>query len=398
MRRLLFVGDAGCESGFAKATHHILEEVRKTWDVVVLGLNYRGDPHKWPYPIHPAFVPGGDLFGVRRLLTMCDAYHPDTVVIQNDPWNIPAYTRELHKLKTPPTAVGIIAVDGLNCRGDALNGLQHAIFWTRFAQAEAVKGGMTIPSGIAPLGVDLNVFYPQDMRTARTKLGLPQDIIDGFVVGNINRNQPRKRLDLTIRYFANWYHTWKRKDAFLYLHVAPTGDFGFDCQQLAKYYNIGDRLILAEPEMYHGTPEHWVATTLNSFDVQMTTTQGEGWGLTTMEGMACGVPQVVPQWAALEEWCAGAAWQVECTSTSSTPKVNVVGGIACEESMTYALNHLYKFPALRDEFCKKGIALVAQDKYRWQNVATRFADEIDIASRPSCGMVDLSQPCPAVPA
>jgi hypothetical protein len=42
-------------------------------------------------------------------------------------------------LKKRPFLVGAIAVDGKNCRGADLNGLDHVIFWTKFAEDEARK-------------------------------------------------------------------------------------------------------------------------------------------------------------------------------------------------------------------------------------------------------------------
>lgn len=380
MRKLLWVGDAACESGFAKCTHNSLEALRKTWDVSVLGLNYRGDPHAYPYPIFPCW-PGGDAFGVGRVRDIVDGVKPQVVIIQNDPWNIPAYMKKLEGSDVP--VIGAIAIDGLNARGRALNRLTHAMFWTKFAQDEAIKGGMTIPSSVVPLGVDTNVFYPQDKAHVRELIGLPQDVRDGFIVGNVNRNQPRKRLDLMIRYFGIWIETRKIRDAFLYLHVAPTGDMGYQCEQLAEYYGFNDsknsRLILAEPEMFHGTPEAWVARTYNAFDVQMTTTQGEGWGLTTLEGMACGIPQIVPDWAALGDWAKHAAHTVPCTSTSVTPMANVVGGVMDEELAMIALDTMYQNRSVRELYRNRGLELTAHREYRWDNIAANFAAEVERA-------------------
>jgi len=64
-KKLLWVGDAGCPSGFGLATHKILDVVRHKYDVTVLGLNYRGDPHGYPYEIWAASAEG-DTFGIGR--------------------------------------------------------------------------------------------------------------------------------------------------------------------------------------------------------------------------------------------------------------------------------------------------------------------------------------------
>src|SRR5207245_1483917 len=152
------------------------------------------------------------------------------------------------------------------------------------------------------LEVHLQIYYPGNQQEARQRLGFPESLFDKFIVGNVNRNQPRKRLDLTVQYFAEWMKDSQINDAYLFLHIAPTGDVGYNPEQLLKYYGIDRRLIKGDPGVWSGVTEMEMADTYRSFDVQVTTTQGEGWGLTTMEGMACGIPQIVPEWSALGEW------------------------------------------------------------------------------------------------
>lgn len=380
MRKLLWVGDAACDSGFAKCTHETLETVRQAWDVTVLGINYRGDPHGFPYPIYPAYL-GGDFFGVRRIREMVCKLMPDIVVFQNDPWNIPAYLEQLKDIVDIPY-VGTIAVDGKNCRGRSLNGLSRALFWTEFAQREAIQGGMTIPSGVVGLGVDLNIYKPGHRVIARRRIGLPGVPDDAFIVGNVNRNQPRKRLDLTIAYVGEWVRTRGLSDVFLYLHVAPTGDRGYDCEQLAAYHGLKGHLIFSEPEIYQGLTEEDLATTYQAFDVQLTTTQGEGWGLCTMEGMACGIPQIVPDWSALGEWPGDAVIKVPCPTQITTPSnINSIGGIPDKDAVLQALDAFYqsKHGQVWSRYRERGLSHVRQPKFRWTNVGLAFGEQLEVA-------------------
>ncbi len=230
-RKMLWIGDAGCPSGFARCTHEILrsldyrEDPGGSWDVTVLGINFRGDPgerKKYPYDMWPASVNGSDIFGISRLGDVLPRVGPDLIVLQNDPWNIPRYANNLKHYNL----VGALAVDGENCRGSDLNALSMAIFWTEFAAKQAALGGYRGPAAVIPLGVDLQGYKPQDRQVARKKVfgkDYPR-FKDSFIVGNVNRNQPRKRLDLSIAYFAEWVRTRRISDANLYLHVAPTGD------------------------------------------------------------------------------------------------------------------------------------------------------------------------------
>jgi glycosyltransferase involved in cell wall biosynthesis len=398
-QKLLWIGDAGCQSGFALATHKVLDTLHSHYDVTVLGMNYRGDPHTYPYPIYAA-APGGDMFGIGRMIWMCDLVQPDVIVIQNDPWNIPLYINQIRQKQPngeysfPEHAaipiVGIVPVDGRNCAGYGLNGLAHAIFWTKFAENEAKVGGYAGPSSVVPLGVDVDLYQPTDRTAARRARRIPEELIDAFIVGNVNRNQPRKRWDLMLRYFAKWINTYSIKDAYLYLHTAPTGDRGIDVVRLAQYYGINDRMLIIQPPPFSGVEEYELRDTYNSFDVQLTTTQGEGFGLTTFEGMACGVPQIVPDWSALGELCKQAAIVVPCTSTCiGAPYVNVIGGVADEQAVVNSLQALYESKDLRIKVGEDGLDRAHELRFRWGMVANGVSAAIQqaLAPRPKLVMV-----------
>jgi D-inositol-3-phosphate glycosyltransferase len=388
-KTLLWVGDAVVASGFARATHHILNRLKDEYDVKVLGINYHGDPHEYPYDIFPTVHYGApsDMFGMKRLPSLAKQVNADVIVLQNDPWHIPGYVEGLKKESISSALVGAIAIDGKNCQGALnLNDLTMSVFWTDFALNEARDGGYQNPATVIPLGVDLEIYHPMDKELLRKRF-MPKLPAGSFIVGNANRNQPRKRLDLTIRYFCRWVKEFDVENAFLYLHVAPTGDRGYDCGQLFDYYRrtlkhhgLEKRLFLAEPEMGYGVNEKTLAATYSLWDVQVSTTQGEGWGLTTLEGMACGVPQICPDWAALGEWAKPAVILVPCSSTAVTPNnINVVGGIADEDRFLNALNHVYSVPDLQGDMISKGLDLANQPQYRWSNIGERWAEVISMA-------------------
>lgn len=375
MKKLLWVGDAGIQSGFAKATHQILDTLRIHYAVTVLGLNYRGDPHEYSYPIFAA-APGGDLFGIGRLIWMCDYVKPDVIVIQNDGWNIQPYIRQLQRFEEYKhiPVVTIVAVDGKNFCGKWLDGVTAAIFWTQFALNEAREGGFTGPAAVIPLGVDRTIYHPMDKVKIRQKR-LPAQLHDAFIVGNVNRNQPRKRWDLMLKYFAEWITKDQIRNAYLFLHTAPTGDTGCNVRQLASYYGIADRLALVEPEVFYGLSEEDMAETYNCFDVNATTTQGEGFGLTTLESMACGVPQILPDWSGLGSWAQGAAWMVPCTATAiGPPYVNVIGGIPDEKQFVQALRRHYVEVRVCENNRKAAFERATEARFHWSEIGIRYLD------------------------
>ena len=354
----------------------------------MLGINHRGDPGTVPYGVYTAAA-GGDAFGVGRLMWMVDRVKPDVIVIQQDGWYFPYYVNALRKRKpnheyesayaASIPIIGAIAVDGKNFLGEWIKDLKLSVFWTKFAQDEARRGGFTGESRIIPLGVDTDVFYqvPRDGAMDRQKVGV---LKDKFIIGNVNRNQPRKRWDLSIRYFAEWVHSFNVKDARLFLHSAPTGDVSTNLESLCRYYNVLDKVVIYTPEPFYGKPDDDMRDVYNMFDVLISTTQGEGMSLPTMEAMACKVPCILPDWAALGDWAKGAAAMIPCTSTalqSFSPTVNVIGGIADEKQFIAALDKLYREKEHRQLIGELGYQRVTEPRFNWNVIGEQWLEALD---------------------
>lgn len=392
MKKLLWVGDAGVPSGFARATHEILDTLRFAYDVTVLGINYRGDPHGYPYPIWSAAAEG-DVLGAYRLVWMCDFVKPDVIVLQNDGWNIQQYIRRVQAKKPsgeymfPEHAavpiIAIVAVDGKNFQGGWLDGVDHAVFWTQFALNEARAGGYTGPASVISLGVHLETYKLQDKQAARRRR-MPVEMAEAFIVGNVNRNQSRKRWDLTVKYFAEWIKAKHVEDAWLYMQPAPTGDTSTDVQQLARYYGVEHRIALAHSDKFYGVSEQEMAELYSCLDVCVSTTQGEGFGLPALEAMACGVPCILPDWSAYGEWAKAGAWLVPCTSTAvGQPYVNVIGGVPDERKFVEALHALYANAEARKNNAQAALECAQQSCFRWENVGQAYLEMLDALLYPA---------------
>lgn len=391
--KVLFCGDSPTsDTGFARCTRAVADELNNRGHVpVILGLNYWGDPYEHDrYKIYPCRHPydgGLDAYGVTRLPFILQKERPDVIVILNDPWNVPAYLKELDDYwrddipRVP--VVGWLAVDGKNqSRADRLNKLDQLVVWTSFAGNELTYGGFNRGWYIVPLGVDHGTFRPHDKATAR-KLVAPRNTMDDFIIGVVGRNQLRKRLDLTISYFNEFVRRYNVQNAYLYLHAAPTGDNGVNIPALVNYYGLNGKVLLSSPRADHGESEETMAMIYNAFDVYLTTTQGEGWGLPCLEAMACGVPCIVPDWSALGSmggWITdGAAMQVPCTSTALTAPINAaaytIGGVPDQKLTSWALNVMHKNPEIRAAYAAAGLA--CSELYSWSRTGREFCDILE---------------------
>lgn len=398
--KVLWCGDVGCSSGFAMCTDAVCDHLHEIGhEVHVLGLNWHGRPDiqaQYPYHLWPCWdmTDGGkDGFGVTRLPVLVERLRPDVIVILNDPWNIPTYLdyfdqwnegREgagVEPVKLPPV-IAWVAVDAKNQRGEPLNRLDRVAVWTEFAAKELKRGGYMGEPDIIPLGADTEVFQRKDKEESRKRLFgevLPEN---AFLVGAVGRNQPRKRLDLTLAYFSRWIHENDIDDAYLYLHVGPTGDKGVDLRSLIHWYGLGaegrfgSRVILGRPPLGQGFPKGDMAHVYSALDVYLTTTSGEGFGLPALEAMACEVPVIAPDWSGLGCWAKGVAHLVPCTSTAMNAPLNsqayTIGGVVDERECIIALDESYHASAL-DRDCVAGQGRRLAESLTWQSTAEKFA-------------------------
>lgn len=389
--RVLWCGDAVMSTGFARCTHAVCDHLHEQGhEVHVLGINYFGDPHKYPYPIYVCRQPfdgGEDAWGVSRLPYLVARLKPDVIVLLNDPWNIELYLDELAKLPGPcPPVVAWLAVDARNQEGEPLNRLAHVVTWTQFATDELVRGGYTGPSDIVPLGVDTKLLYPVERSAAREKCmpGLDADTREKFfVVGVVGRNQVRKRLDLAIESFARWIHEGGdlAASAMLYLHVGPTKDSGVDIHSLCAYYKLEGRVFISNPVLGHGLDDSLMRYVYSCLDVCLTTTQGEGWGLTTLEAMACGVLNAAPNFAALSRQ---GGWVTNDSLISIPASVNVmtaplngnlhtIGAVPTAGAVVSALRRARLMdPAERAGIIERALDLAKS--HTWHRAAVNFTD------------------------
>lgn len=386
-KTILWLGDAVVKTGFSRCTHAVCDHLHSLgWNVHVLGINYYGDPHKYSYKIYPCYQPvdgGHDKFGVTRLPLLIDRIKPDIVVILQDPWNINGYFQELEEweelkrragveVSSRPKIISWLAVDSKNQHSEHLNKLDHIIVWTEFAVEEIKRGGYEKGISIVPLGVDTDIFRPIPKSEARqrTCAGVVKDT--DFVVGFVGRNQVRKRLDLLIQYYAEWRSQYKITDSWLYLHVAPTGERGYDVRSLIRYYGLTGSVLMNEPSVGQGEPELLMPYVYSAFDVFMSASQAEGWNLPALEAMACGTPCILADWAGHDWAKGGSALLIPCTSTAMTApqngRLHTIGGIMDKENAIDVLHSLYtKRTTVNHDDC-----FTLTSKLTWKSTVERF--------------------------
>jgi len=154
---------------------------------------------------------------------------------------------------------------------------------------------------VLPHGNNSKDFYPisdEERRVFRKEYF--GENADKFIITNINRNQPRKDIPNTIFGWIEARQNWPSNlpEPFLYIHCHPIDPMGWDLRAILWQYDD-----IVEDEHYKLLPKKYeqsmagidvLNSVYNASDVYLTTTLGEGWGLTFSEAAACKVPIIAP--------------------------------------------------------------------------------------------------------
>jgi D-inositol-3-phosphate glycosyltransferase len=245
------------------------------------------------------------------------------------------------------------------------------------------SGLRALPVSIIPHGVDTQHFHPlrqerglqassENRRTARDKLfaGHP-GLRDSFIVLNANRNQPRKRLDITMEAFAMFAQD-KPKNVKLYLHMARE-DSGWDIQLLAQRLNITDRLLVTT--LHNGLPnlslEH-LNLIYNACDVGVNTASAEGWGLVSFEHAATGAPQIVPRHTSPAELWENAAVMVDPSFTLTNERILTRAYYVAPRDVAAALQRLYSDQSYYGTLAEAAFRKATLRHYDWDVIAGQW--------------------------
>ncbi|WP_218082803.1 glycosyltransferase family 4 protein [Anthocerotibacter panamensis] len=384
--KILVIGDGNTPTGFGRVVHSILIRLYQTYEIHHLGINHSGDPHDAPWPIYPAGI-YGDLYGVDRVPELVEKIRPELVVGIADPWTLTRYAAALHAYQNHVRTIFYLPIEGTPLDPSVAVGLRYIdrlVVYNHFSAEtlnEAFRNAaLEDPTlsdrllDIIPHGVDTSVFYPLGDRVAAKKQLLPDlpEFYDSFIVLNANRNQPRKRIDLTMKGFALFARD-KPKNVKLCLHMGLEG-YGWNLTILARRLGLEERLILTsnQPEFAWESVEK-LNLIYNACDVGINTSTGEGWGLVSFEHGATGAAQVVPHHSSCAELWQGAAELMEPSFSLTTERVLFAGEYVTPETIAQTLEKLYQNHQLRQERSEQAYIRATDPAYNWDNIARSWA-------------------------
>lgn len=379
--KILWCGDIVAMTGFARVTENVINRLKDDFEIVVLGHNWWGDPCEQQkdfkiYPSSNRFQTAP--FGELRIREVVEREQPDIVFTINDMWIINTQYQQIQDLHKQGKFkfVGYAPMDSygwIGCLADTANDWDAVISYTEFGAYEFVKGGIRKPIAVIPHGVTPGQFYPKDKKECRRALGLDEDL---FIVFNGNRNQFRKRIDITIQGFAQF--AVDKPDARLYLHMGMK-DQGWDVMSVfgREMSKVGldpnGRIIMTtQTEGPPNVSVDMLNTIYNACDVGVNTCKGEGWGLVNFEHAACGVPQVVPDHTSCKEIFDGYGELIRCDHVDVD--VNYAREMPCPSAnhLTEILNGLYQDHERRKKVGDACYQRVTDEQFAWDTVASQF--------------------------
>jgi hypothetical protein len=251
-------------------------------------------------------------FAVSELIPVIQQEKPNVVFIYNDLTIIASYIESIRKVIDQRSFAIWAYIDTTYVMQpqnmiDLLNRDVERIFCFTKSWKDSIKSqGITRPIDVMRHGVDTTIYKTIPTQVARQALGLPKDV---FLFTSLNKNIPRKRLDLLIMSFVQLIIRHPLKPIFLLIVANKEGQgfnlfeiFSRELKRAGEPVSVyGDRLLITSSETCYKDED--INALNNCGDAGVSCAEGEGFGLCTFEQMAVGVPQVVPEINGYTEYC-----------------------------------------------------------------------------------------------
>lgn len=311
IKLLAYCDTPSCATGFGTVSRNILEGLQNTgrYQIEVLGINYWGDPHPFPYRIWPVGTnPERDPYGRKKICGMIPQMEFDLLFFLQDTFILdflPELIPHLKSKREDFRSICYFPIDGAPKKKwiENVNVVDYLVAYSEFGKNESMR---MLPEcqelDVIPHGVNtVDYFVHEEENVKAFRANYFNRHKDKFVFTNLNRNQQRKDIPRTIAAFAEFRK--EVKDAILYLHMAKL-DQGWNLSEVCAAYDFTLKEDVLFPENFgpnQGYPRGIVNMIYNISDCVISTTLGEGWGLAWSEAMATKTPIIVPANTALVE-------------------------------------------------------------------------------------------------
>lgn len=302
-KQILFYSDSPAkETGFAQVAKNILKALAETgkYEIEVVSTNHSMswyDQSKYPYKIH-YLVDGGRNERLFYGLLLGKKY--DAVFILNDWHVIQAALPYLKQAKDKHGTKSIVyfPVDYEIVTASDFAGIEKIDFpvvYTNYAYEKIVNFlSKKEKKKLRYIhhGVDIEDMFPDnDLRVQfRDFLGISNDEV---LLVNVARNQWRKDIPRSIEIVSRLQKSYPSIKYYIHTKYSDVMSGNVSLSDIIARLNA--EVIATAKDFNEITfTRKMLRGIYNAADLVISTSTGEGWGLSTTEAMACGVPVVVP--------------------------------------------------------------------------------------------------------
>ncbi len=428
--KVLWWSDFLCATGFGQVAHNIVKELDKTdkYEFHIVAINHDGDfydQQKYPYIIHPAVSALSmderykNVYGGQKFVDYASSGFFDIVYILQDTFIAAPVIKALLEVrsKLPPekrfAIIYYAPIDGVPKQSwieEAICKVDFPVTYTKFAKEECMKLAFNLQD--LPYiyhGVDKEVFKPMDVdHVKRFRDSFFTKHKDKFIVLNVNRNQPRKDLHRTFAAFKIFHQN--NPNSFLFI-LAQTPDVGGDLIEIARQYDLHYDVDWAcpPPGVYNanqGYPIEMVNMLYNACDVVVSSTIGEGWGLSCTEAMAVKKPVIFPKNTSLVEmigeheergWFAKSGETMNDYICMGSPDNNILRPIVNVYDMARVLEYVYNHP----EEAKLKAERAFNEVWQWEQIGDQWKEIFQKAENKlnvirSIKKIGVNEKCPCL--
>jgi len=388
MRKVYLITDhPNINSGLAHVGRMLAEFLNREYQFTYFGLHSSTAQRTFPYRVvdNPKFD-----FGCALLPQLLAEELPEVIITVGGTPHF-SYLPSI-KTRAAHVWIAIITIDSTNYVGGIplswqpiLYNIDSILSPSHFGQ-QAIENFLELNVAYFPLGRNEEIYrIPlHEVDVKRKALSLDKS----FVVIIVNRNSTRKQLPSVLKVAKFLQNMVVPREEFahgikFFLHTNGIDDFGYNLQSLIDDYDIRDKFILTR-DFYENsatfTPEelrevyNLAAYGKGCF---LTTSGGEGFGLTILDALSCGVPVIGGNYSSMPEVIGEAGVVVDPISFFTNEEGTEFASYGIKP-LAQSILHLFNHKALRTELGQK--AITQAEKFNWKydalsdmidNVATR---------------------------
>jgi D-inositol-3-phosphate glycosyltransferase len=316
--RLLVVGDSPTvNTGFANVTRNICKRFLPYFPggISIWGINYYGYPHDLPYTIYPAGFQEWN--GSAKLSELLNLLNSETLQFTHV-W----FLQDCHQLAKPEFVKYLKQI--CDARGihstfyypvdasmekewlECVAACDVAVTYTEYGRKETNRVRPGLNPVVLPHGVECDVYFPrEDRMSVRERMVGKWVQEDDFLILNVNRNERRKAPQHSLALLRRLLQMGVK--AKLIMHMPRISHMEYTDLELVgaqlgiphgKHWQHNDEYFMKGNPML---TEEQMNAMYNAADLVLSTSLGEGFGLSLSEGAAAGCRVAAPNHTSCKE-------------------------------------------------------------------------------------------------